>query len=81
MIEFQTAFDSATRTDSKAVFLYFSYSILADQLLQLVGGLLFHVFIGVTVDIQGDASIDFHRINDTTSRPGHGWDISGHFRT
>lgn len=52
MIEFQAAFDSVTRNRSKAVFLCSHYSILADQLLQLVGGLLFHVLVRVTVDIQ-----------------------------
>ena len=52
IIGFQTAFDPATRNRSKAVFLCSRYSILADQLLQLVGGLLLHVLVGVTVDIQ-----------------------------
>ena len=52
IIEFRTAFNPATRTGSKAVFLCSRYSILADQLLQLIGGLLLHVLVGMAVDIQ-----------------------------
>ena len=33
------------------------------------------------VVLSTDASISFHRIHDTTSSPGHGWDILGHTRT
>ena len=54
IIEFQVAFDSATRNRSKAVFLCSRYSILADQLLQLVGGLLLHVLVAVTIDVKGE---------------------------
>ena len=59
IIGFQTAFDSATRNRSKAVFLCSRYSILADQLLQLVGGLLLHILVGMAVYIQreGDCGV------------------------
>ena len=56
IIGFQTAFDSATRNRSKAVFLCSRYSILADQLLQLVGGLLLHVLVGMAVYIQREGN-------------------------
>ena len=56
IIEFQTASDPATRNRSKAVFLCSSYSILADQLLQLVGGLLLHVLVGMAVYIQREGN-------------------------
>ncbi len=54
IIEFQMAFDSATRTCSKAVFLCSRYSILADQLFQPVGSLLLHVLVAVTIDVKGE---------------------------
>ena len=54
IIEFQAAFDSATRTCSKAVFLCFRYSVLADQLFQTVGSLLLHVLVAVTINVQGE---------------------------
>ena len=54
IIGFQTAFDSATRNRSKAVFLCSRYSILADQLFQTVGSLLLHVLVAVTINVQGE---------------------------
>lgn len=54
IIGFQTAFDSMPETSSKTVFLCSFYSILANQLLQFVGGLQLHILVAVAVNVQGE---------------------------